>query len=173
MAQKHRRARIWFRLLNADHAYKEEVRAKLDRVEYAGEALMRSFLSLIVDTKECEDGARPEFLVNPASGERMEFDRYYPLHRVAFEFNGKQHYVATGPYTKQQVTAQRKRYRWLQICKEKGIRLVVVHANDLYAYWNVEGGWQLAASPGIARFQGDDQVSHHLGRRYQQSAVGI
>lgn len=174
MAQKHRRARIWFRLLNADHAYKEEVRAKLDRVEYAGEALMRSFLSLIVDTKECEDGARPEFLVNPASGERMEFDRYYPLHRVAFEFNGKQHYVATGPYTKQQVTAQRKRDRLKrQICKEKGIDLVVVHANDLSLTGMLRKVGSLLPRRALRGFRETIRYLNHLGRRYQQSVMGI
>lgn len=132
IAQEHRRAPIWFRLQHADHAYKEEAEARLERAGYLGEALMRSFLSLIVDSKECEDGARPEFLVNPATGERLEFDRYYPIHRVAFEFNGPQHYIATGPFSKSEVAAQRKRDRLKEkICKEKGINLVIVHAEDL------------------------------------------
>src|SRR5690606_31445389 len=89
-------------------------------------------LSLIADTKEYQDGARPAFLVNPASGERLELDRYYPLHGVAFEFNGKQHYAAGGPFTKRDVTVQRRRDRIKQqICKKKQIDLVIVTAEDL------------------------------------------
>src|SRR5690606_34393418 len=132
IAQENRRAPIWFRLQHADQAYKAEVEARLERAGYRGEALMRSILSLIADTKECEDGSGPEFLVNPATGERLELDRYYPLHRVAFEFNGKQHYIATGPFSKREVAAQRKRDRLKQrICNEKNVKLVVVHAEDL------------------------------------------
>lgn len=93
---------------------------------------MRSFLSLTADTRECQDHARPEFLVNPATGERLEFDRYYPVDRVAFEFNGPQHYTATGRFTRREVTAQRKRDRVKQrVCNEKGIQLVTVHPEDL------------------------------------------
>lgn len=132
IAQKHRRARVWCRLQHADQAYNHEVMIHLEKRRYVGEALMKCFLSLITDTKESEDGARPEFLVNPDSGERLELDRYYPVHRVAFEFNGKQHYVATGRFTKEEVAAQKKRDRLKQqICKEKNVKLLVVHAEDL------------------------------------------
>lgn len=131
-AQENRRAPIWFRLQHADEALKEEIEKGLERADYRGEAMMRFYLSLIADTKDCVDRARPEFLVNPASGERMEFDRYYPEHRVAFEFNGEQHYAATGRFTKTEVDAQRKRDRLKQwICKQKGIQLIVVKAEDL------------------------------------------
>lgn len=132
IVQKNRRARIFFRLRHADDAYREEIASYLEKAGYVGEAMMRSYLSLIADTNECEDGARPGFLVNPDTGERMELDRYYPVHRVAFEFNGKQHYVPTEQFTRQQVTAQRKRDRLKKrICEERGIKLVVVHAEDL------------------------------------------
>lgn len=132
IAQKNRRAPIYFGLRNADEAYKEEIARYLEKAGFVGEALMRSYLSLVSNTDECHDGARPEFLVNPASGERMELDRYYPLHRVAFEFNGKQHYVPTERFNKQQVAAQKKRDQLKQrICEGKGIKLIVVHPEDL------------------------------------------
>ncbi len=132
IAQENRIAPIWFRLQHADQAYKEEVKRRLERSKYRGEALMRAHLSLIADTRECEDGARPDFLENPASGERMELDRFYPVDRVAFEFNGRQHYVAAGPFSKQEVAAQRKRDALKrQICKHQEVALVVIHAEDL------------------------------------------
>ncbi len=130
--QENRRASLWFRLQHADQAYKAEVARGLGESKYSGEGLLRACLSLIVDTQECEDGARPNFLENPSTGERMELDRFYPVDRVAFEFNGRQHYVATGRFSKQEVIAQRKRDALKrQICKDKKIALVVVHAEDL------------------------------------------
>ncbi len=132
IAQVNRLAPIWFRLQHADQAYKEEVKRRLGESKYRGEALMRACLSLIADTRECEDGARPDFLENPSTGERMELDRFYPLNRIAFEFNGQQHYIAAGPFSKREVAAQRKRDALKrQICKNQGVTLVVVHAEDL------------------------------------------
>lgn len=132
IVQKNRLAPIHFRLQHADEARKEEVRRRLERSEYMGEALMRETLSVIVDTQMCVDNARPEFLINPATGERMELDRYYPLNRVAFEFNGRQHYQATGRFSKAEVAAQRRRDAIKhRLCREHGIALVVVHVDDL------------------------------------------
>lgn len=132
IAQKNRLAPMFFRLQHADEARRQEVERRLERSEYKGEALMREALSLIVDTQVSVDHARPEFLINPTTGERLEFDRYYPLDRVAFEFNGPQHYRATGRFTKEEVAAQRRRDAIKhRICKEEGITLVVVHAEDL------------------------------------------
>lgn len=170
--QEHRRAPIWFRLQHADQAYKEEVKRSLERAGFLGEALMRSFLSLITDTTECEDGARPEFLVNPASGERMELDRYYPVHRVAFEFNGKQHYVATGRFTKQEVIAQRKRDQLKRrICKEKNIDLVVVHAEDLSLTGMLRKVGALIPLRALRGFKETIRYLNRCGLRYQKAAA--
>lgn len=172
IAQEHRRARIWFRLQHADEAYKEDVRKRLENANYAGEALMRSFLSLIVDSRECEDGARPEFLVNPTSGERMELDRYYPVHRVAFEFNGPQHYVATGPFTKQQVAAQRKRDRIKhRICKQRNVHLVVVHAEDLSLTGMLRKVGGLLPRRALRGLKQTIQYLNYCGRRYREAAA--
>lgn len=170
MLQVHRRAPIWFRLQHADEAYKEEVKKSLERAGYVGQALMRSFLSLIADTKECEDGARPEFLVNPASGEKMELDRYYPVHRVAFEFNGRQHYVATGRFTKQEVAAQQKRDALKrQICKEKKVGLVVVHAEDLSLNGMLRKAGALLPLRALRGFKQTIRYLNHCGLRYRKA----
>lgn len=59
---------------------------------------MREYLSLLVDSDHFEDNATPGFLVNPLSGEELQYDRFYPP-RVAFEFNnGPQHDGPTALY---------------------------------------------------------------------------
>lgn len=128
---------IFYRLQDADQAYQEEAERRVDQATTLksvsiGEAYMREYLSLIVDTRGSEDGARPEFLVNPYTGERLELDRYYPVHKVAFEFNGRQHYQASKKYSRKQVEAQKRRDAVKRrICKEQGITLVVIHEQDL------------------------------------------
>ena len=132
LAQKNRQAPIFFRLQLADEAFQQELERNLNRAKYGGEGLMRAILSLIVDTTECQDNARPAFLANPGSSDPMEFDRFYPLDRVGVEFNGSQHYVPSERFSLSEVEAQRKRDRLKQrICKERGITLVIVTAEDL------------------------------------------
>lgn len=169
--QPNRRAPIWFRLQHADRAYRDEVAKSLERAGYLGEALMRSFLSLIADTRECEDGARPEFLVNPATGERLELDRYYPVHRVAFEFNGKQHYTATGPFTKEEVAAQKRRDRLKQrLCKERRVELVVVHAEDLSLAGMLRKVGALLPRRSLRGFRETIRFLNRCGLRYRLAA---
>lgn len=62
--------------------------------QFKGEFLMKAFLDYAVVSEWHVDNARPDFLTNPATGERLEYDRYY-LEGVAFEFNGSQHYEHT------------------------------------------------------------------------------
>jgi len=172
MAQENRRARIWFRLQFADEAYREEVKRTLEQAEYRGEALMRSFLSIITDTRECEDGARPEFLVNPASGERMELDRYYPVHKVAFEFNGRQHYAPTGRFSRRDVAAQRKRDRLKRrICEERGVKLIVVHAEDLSFSRMLELVGALLPRRALRGFRRTIKFLDQCGLRYRKAAA--
>lgn len=110
-------------------------RQALDRIKQArwrGEALMKEFLSLLIDADHYEENATPRFLVNPFTGERMELDRFYPQHGVAFEFNGPQHYRPGGEHTAAQVAKQRGRdYIKAGMCGDLGIKLVVIHREDL------------------------------------------
>ena len=170
-AQENRLAPIWFRLQHADAAFLDETKKRLETSLYLGEALMRSFLSLIADTQECEDGARPEFLVNPATGERMELDRYYPVHRVAFEFNGKQHYTATGPFTKEEVAAQQKRDRLKRrICAERSVELVPVHAQDLSLAGMLKKVEALLPRRNLRGFKRTIRFLNGCGLRYRAAA---
>lgn len=107
------------------------VKKRLNRAKFIGEELMKEYLSLITDLDDFQDNATPGFLVNPFTDERMELDRYYPG-RAAFEFNGPQHYQVTKLSTEKEVDRQYIRDKVKEwICERRGIRLVVVHAEDL------------------------------------------
>lgn len=61
---------------------------RLNRARFGGEAIMQEYLSLLIDSDQFTDNARPGFLVSPLTGERLELDRFYPQAKVAFEFHG-------------------------------------------------------------------------------------
>ncbi len=92
---------------------------------------MREYLSLLINSDEFEDDAAPGWLVNPRTLERLQLDRFYPP-RVAFEYNGPQHYRATGKFSADEVVGQRERdLIKLGLCVTRGITLVTIHPEDL------------------------------------------
>jgi hypothetical protein len=105
---------------------------RLEEADHRGEAIMREFLSLLIDSDEFEDNARPGFLVNPLTNERMELDRYYPS-VVAFEFNGPQHYHTTQRFPSEQALAMQQARDLLKeaLCARRGVRVVVIKPEDL------------------------------------------
>jgi hypothetical protein len=105
---------------------------RLREAPHLGEALMREYLSLLVESDEFEDNATPGFLVNPYTDEELQFDRYYPP-RVAFEFNGQQHYRPTALYAKKAEVSRQQGRDLIKtgICLRRGVTLVVVLAEDL------------------------------------------
>jgi hypothetical protein len=106
-------------------------RRRLKRARFGGEALMQEYLSLLISSDQFADNARPGWLVNPQTGERLELDRYYPP-SVAFEFNGAQHYSATGRFSQEEAETQHLRdLIKAGICLYRGVDLVIVHAADL------------------------------------------
>ena len=136
LSQAHRRAALYYSVadprLAASIAELHQAKRRLARAKYLGEALMREYLTLIVDSDEFEDDASPGFLVNPLTGERMQLDRYYPPNR-AFEFNGPQHYGPTEKYpsTEELVMQQVRDYIKIGICATRGITVRIVHPEDL------------------------------------------
>ena len=130
--QENRLAPVVFALHHPDVAWRRAAERRLQKHPHTGQALMQEFLNLIVDSSEFVEDGSTGFLLNPRTQHLMQFDRFYPLHRVAFEFNGRQHYEETEIFSKEQVSAQRERDKTKRaICAAKGITLVVVHAEDL------------------------------------------
>ncbi|NPV70697.1 MAG: helix-turn-helix domain-containing protein [Firmicutes bacterium] len=116
--------------LQAERA--ESLRKILAMVRHKGEFLMKCWLDLMVPSDDYLDNARPEFLLNPVSGEPLEFDRYYLL-GVAFEFNGPQHYGPTVVYPDERAFREVRTRDLLKrgLSQEKGIVLVTITAQDL------------------------------------------
>jgi len=126
----HRLAPTYFELtfpgFERSQALLADAQRRLGRATYFGEGLMREYLSLLVDSDHYEDDAAPGFLVNPRTGERLELDRFYPP-SVAFEFQGPQHFRATGRFSGAEVAGQRERdLIKLGLCVSRGITLVGV-----------------------------------------------
>jgi len=109
-----------------------EMRRHLECAEFKGEALMKEWLSLRVDSKDYADNVRPGFLENPASGENLEFDRWY-FCGVAFEFNGPQHYGPTERYPDPERARQAMARDALkrELAEKRGIKVVVIRPEDL------------------------------------------
>ncbi len=146
-----------------------EIDRRLEKAPYRGEALMREWLTLLIDLDNFEDDASPGFLVNPYTGEEMQIDRFYPPN-AGFEFNGAQHYGPTALYPSEE-QARRQLGRDLikqAICLRRGIHLAVVHAEDL----SLQG--MLRRIPDCLprrRLDGQELVIAHLesrSRDYQQ-----
>lgn len=104
---------------------------RLGRAKFGGEALMQEYLSLLIDSDQFTDNARPGFLVNPLTKERLELDRFYTPN-VAFEYHGTQHDRATERFPQEVVDAQQLRdYIKAGICLYQGIKLIIIRAEDL------------------------------------------
>lgn len=126
---------IHFTLQNAAADQHEHLIAAINRrlkSQHYGENLMRECLTVLINSDEYDDNARPGFLVNPFTSEKLEFDRYYPP-KVAFEYNGPQHDGPTKLFPseteaiKQQARDAIKAY----IAKRRGITLIVLRREDL------------------------------------------
>ncbi|MEX0974371.1 MAG: hypothetical protein WD024_03335 [Bacillota bacterium] len=106
---------------------------RLKIVGFLGEAIMRAWLDLLLADDDFLDNFRPDFLRNPRTGEPLEYDRYHPKIRAAFEFNGSQHSRTTKKYSNPDKLDDQKTKDLVKraISAEQGIRLVVVEAKDL------------------------------------------
>lgn len=107
-------------------------RRRLDRLKYTGEAIMQGFLSLLVESEEYFDNARPGFLTSPLSSERLELDRFYPQQNVGFEYHGAQHFGQTDKFSQAEAEAQHLRdVIKAGLCVYAGVHLVIITAADL------------------------------------------
>lgn len=136
LTQKTRLSPFHFKLGTPEQRSREAEAAvasrRLKRAKFGGEAIMQEYLSLLIDSTDFTDNARPGFLVNPLTQERLELDRFYRVDKVAFEYHGEQHERATGRFTQKQVDDQRLRdLITAGLCVYEGIHLVIIRAEDL------------------------------------------
>ncbi len=97
------------------------------------ETLTLRVLKVLFPTIQWQERARPNWLRNPVTGNPLELDLYDPVHSLAIEVQGGQHYrsvagLADAEHSqKQQDRDTFKRHR----CAELGIRLWIVSIFDL------------------------------------------
>lgn len=103
------------------------------RTESVGEGLMREWLNLLTDTRDSGDGVNPGFLVSPLTNEPLEYDRWYPAYRVAFEFQGQQHFGPTEKYPDPDKARRQQANDLIKLglSHRNGVTLVEVEAKHL------------------------------------------
>lgn len=87
---------------------------------------------------------RPDFLKNPESNRNLELDGYNEELKIAFEYNGIQHYCFPNGFkqTKKEFEQQLRRDKFkMEKCNEHGIYLITVpysvpHENILHYVWH-------------------------------------
>jgi hypothetical protein len=134
--QVNQKAPLRFTLCNPDLVRQNrEVAAadyRLQQVEYKNEQIMKEYLSLLIDSDNFMDNARPAFLPNLETDQRLELDRYYP-HTVAFEYQGMQHFRTTAKFPSERALSKRQVRDAVKrvLCEQRGITLVTITRNDL------------------------------------------
>ncbi|MFX1567988.1 MAG: hypothetical protein ACFFCV_06445 [Promethearchaeota archaeon] len=95
--------------------------------EGEGEQVCRGFFERIFKASFPKE--RPEWLVNPFSGGQMHLDGYNEKLRLAFEFNGPQHYVLYPKYHRKYkdfVKQQERDKVKMELCKQYNVVLITV-----------------------------------------------
>lgn len=98
-----------------------------------GEWLLQCMLDVLVHDRDYGDNVRPNWLVTKDVRGRLELDRFYRSAKVAFEFNGPQHYTITDyTPTRSQLEEQQRLDRIkAELCQAEGIRLITVQTPEL------------------------------------------
>jgi len=174
--QKNTHAPLEYALTDPDQRREEnevaEAEEKLERAEYKGEAIMFAWLDTTADSDDFVDHARPGFLPNPFTGRRMELDRFYVSAKVAYEYNGSQHYEPTdedpdkAKLMRQQARDDMKR----GICERRGITVVTVKAEDLTLGKMVQKVEGLLPLRNLTRHQKLIDYLEQVSRAYRRKA---
>lgn len=112
-----------------------ELRERLNKAAFMGEALMRALLDILVDRNDAQDEAELPFLINPETGKPMRYDRFYPP-SVAIEFNGAQHYGPTDAYPDSRAARHQQALDLMKLglSHQHGIALITITPIDLTFY---------------------------------------
>ncbi len=137
--------------LEVEEVVANELVAVRDEVPYMGEWLMKCLLDLIVLDSDYGDNVRPSWLVSGQGSGRFELDRWYRSAKVAFEFQGPQHFRVASPFASSPIEVNEQPQRdhlKAAICNLEGIRLVQVTAADLnYRQMRSRAGEFFALAP--------------------------
>lgn len=97
-----------------------------------GELLLREIMDLIILDTNVRYNCRDLGIINNTTGEQLEIDIYYPDLKLAFEFQGEQHYYSTEFANSKEVIGIQIRDRIKKKrCLELGIMLIPINASQL------------------------------------------
>lgn len=98
-----------------------------------GESIMRDLLENTIFPNKKFPTIRPEFLKNPETGWPLELDCYNEDMRLAFEFQGIQHYQPVRLYGGKERFEQQQKQDQLkrELCVEEKITLIEIDAREL------------------------------------------
>ncbi len=110
---------------------KERAEAEVGGSQSHGERLLREILEDLCGAKF--PNTRPPWLKNPDTGHNMELDCYNAKMKLAFEYQGIQHYEPVDFFGGQEKYKKRKKRNKIkkEICEKRGIRLVEVDAREV------------------------------------------
>lgn len=109
-----------------ENIVREEFKVALIGEKWISETIMFKILENLFSDEEIYKHHRPKWL------EGLELDAYIPEKKLAFEYNGKQHYESVEFFGgKDQLVIQKKNDRKkLEICRQKGIDLIIVKYDE-------------------------------------------
>lgn len=88
-----------------------------------GQSLLKRYLEIVTNTLFYEN-YRPDFMMG------LELDYYFPNEKVAFEFNGDQHYYQTEKFGDPNKQIRNDSYKRV-LCWKNGIKLITIEASTL------------------------------------------
>ena len=104
----------------------------------SGEKILRDLVAQKFPEERVEYNVRYKGIENPKTGARLEFDVYLPDRKIAFEFNGQQHYEQTGFPENYRDQVDRDRAKSIA-CARAGIALITLtyRENTKEKQWRV------------------------------------
>ena len=103
---------------------------------YLNEEIYRSMFEHIFDTNFKK--SRPDFLINNITGYRLELDGYSSELKIAFEYNGEQHYknIFFGDHREKLKNIKIRDELKRRLCNQHGVKLFVIkyseHIEDVF-----------------------------------------
>ncbi len=97
-----------------------------------GELLLREILRTNIDNDNVIYNCRELGIINDVTGKELEIDIFYPDYKLAFEFQGEEHYNVTGFADKELVEEIKRRDLIKEkFCRENSIVLITINAISL------------------------------------------
>lgn len=113
--------------VNGIYARANQLGLERKKIRYYREELMKYFLDQLLPEEERQDNIRPDFL------EGLEYDRYYPNLKLAFEYNGIQHYEPMSDSGESQIAFEKQQERdqyKRELSETNDIHLIVIRYDE-------------------------------------------